>query len=130
MQYEHALALAIQEVELAQKKLNEATKAYEDADKTVQKLVREYNALLRAGADDDILDTKLAEIRAMQGQRKTAAELINQAEEQLEIAEENKKEADETVKTQRELVDMMLRLTNITKKETIVTGKQIGRAHV
>lgn len=115
---EHALALAIQEVELAQKRLNEATKAYEDADKTVQKLVREYNALLRAGADDGILDTKLAEIRAMQGQRKTAAELVNQAEAQLEVAEENKKEADETVKTQRELVDMMLRLTNITKKET------------
>ena len=39
VQYEHALALAIQEVELAQKKLNEATKAYEDADKTVQKVV-------------------------------------------------------------------------------------------
>lgn len=115
---EHALALAIQEVELAQKRLNEATKAYEDADKTVQKLVREYNALLRAGADDGVLDTKLAEIRAMQGQRKTAAELVNQAEAQLEVAEENKKEADETVKTQRELVDMMLRLTNITKKET------------
>ena len=117
VQYEHALALAIQKVELAQKKLNDATKEYETADRTVQKLVREYNALLRAGADDSVLDTKLAEIKAMQGQRKTAAELINKAEEQLEIAEESKKEADGTVKTQRELVDMMLRLTNITEKE-------------
>lgn len=112
---EFELASAIKAVAEAQEGLNQATKMYEDSDEAVRRLVREYNNLLRAGASDDILDAKLKEIRAAQGQRKEAAELIKEREEELDIAKENQKEAEDMTETQRDMVNLMIRLTQSTK---------------
>lgn len=120
---ENALADAVKNVEKAQKALDDAMDFYDEADNKVQKLVREYNALLRAGASDEVLDTKLDEINAVIGQREEAAELINQKEEELDVAKDARDEAQEyrdTLKeqadAQEELVNLMLDLTsNIDK---------------
>jgi len=110
------LAKAIKEVEKAQKALDDANKMYDEMDERVQRLVREYNALLRAGASDDVLDSKLAEINATQDQRSEAARLIEQHEEELDIAEEQRDRIEEQTKAQQELVKTTLDLVKEIEK--------------
>jgi len=112
---EFELAKAIKRVEKAQKALDKATEWYEESDEAVQKLVREYNELLRSGADEATLEAKLKEIRAMQDQRREAGELITKREKELKTAEENKNKLQETVDAQRDLVNLMIKLTKQTK---------------
>lgn len=105
------LAAAIEAVEIAQKALDDAFNMYEEADENVQRLVREYNELLRAGASDEVLDEKLKEINAEQDKRQEAALLIEKREDELSVAEENRDILEDQVSAQKELVSLMLKLT-------------------
>ena len=125
-QYEFALAEAIRQVEEAQTALNEATQLYEDTDTAIQQMVRDYNELLRAGADDEVLDAKLSEIQALQEQRDEAAGLIDQREQELDLAEENQNQAQDMLDAQQEMVNLMLRLTRSIQDTTSSLGELGG----
>lgn len=125
------LAKAIKATEIAQKALDDAFNMYERADKNVQKLVREYNKLLRAGAGDEVLDEKLKEINAEQIKRKEAALLIEKREEELETAKENRDALQDQVDSQKELISLMLKMTQPikdAKEEAEKLGKEIANA--
>jgi hypothetical protein len=92
-------------VEQAQRDLKDAMQFYEDSDEAVQRLVREYNALLRAGADEDVLKIKQNEIDAMMEQRTEAAKMIKDAEKQVDIAEDAKDKQQDIVDEHRSIVD-------------------------
>jgi len=94
-------------VKIAQEALEDAMDFYDDADDSVQRLVREYNALLRAGAGDDVLDAKLAEIKAMQLQRQEAAKLIDDTEDQVDVAEDAKFAQEQIIRGYKDAVDVI-----------------------
>jgi len=104
------LAEAIREVEEAQQALEDANDMYKEQDENVRRLVREYNDLLRAGASDDVLDAKLAELNTSIDQREEAEELIHQREVELDAAEENKDIIQDQVDVQTEMVNLMFDL--------------------
>lgn len=125
------LAKAIGAVEIAQRALDDAFNMYNEADENVQKLVREYNALLRAGENDKVLDKKLKEINAEQDKREEAAKLIEKREEELEVAKINQEILEDQVNAQKELVSLMIKLTQPikdAKDEMDKLGKSVADA--
>lgn len=104
------LASAIEDVADAQEALNEAIDQTERARGTVQNLIDEYNELLRAGADDAILDARLAEINAAEDQFSLAREQEAAAEDALAAAEAQIDPLREQAEIQEELIRQLLEL--------------------
>lgn len=105
VQKEFDLVKATNDATLAQKRLDEAIEALGKARTNVHSLVKDYNALLRAGADKSVLKTKLKEINAAEG-------VVTQAVKEQKVAEENKKLADERVEATKELVNLQSKLVD------------------
>lgn len=108
-----ALLDITKQLEEAQEALNAAQLAQEQAISTVDKLVDEYNALLRAGADPAILEAKLAEINAAEEERDAAIETTKAAEEQVGALEDQIAPLEEAVRLQQELLNQMLEMARL-----------------
>jgi len=103
-----AYADAVRAVEAAQKALNEAQGAVEDHSMAVDDLVREYNDLLKAGASDEILDAKLAEVNASERARNAAIIERDEAQEAIKLAEDKLEPIKEALDLQQKLVSVLL----------------------
>jgi hypothetical protein len=110
-------------VERAQKSLEDAMQFYEDSDTAVQRLVREYNELLRAGANDKVLRAKQDEIDAMMDQRTEAANLIEEAEAQIDVAEDARDAQKDIADEKRDLLDA-IKEEEQAQKDVIETYKE------
>jgi hypothetical protein len=107
---EIALADAVRDVEDSEKRLNDARKAIEDAQGNVAALTDEYNDLLRAGASDEVLDQKLAEINAAEDAVTVAQRQATEAEAANEAAKDRVAVLQEQLDVQRKLVDQLIAL--------------------
>jgi len=105
-----AYADALRAVEAAQLALNRAQAAVKDHSLEVDKLVHEYNELLRAGASDEILDTRLDEINMSERARNMAIVERDEAQVAIKLAEERLEPIKEALALQEKLVDVLLDL--------------------
>lgn len=110
---ELAYAGAVEAVEAAQAALNRAQLNQKDAQGQVKSLTEEYNKLLRAGADESILRSKLAEINAAEQARALAIEQSKAAEEALSNAEDAVGPIKDQIEAQKELIAQLLELARI-----------------
>lgn len=104
---------AVEAVEIAQAALNAALDAQKAAQTQVKGLTEEYNALLRAGADESVLRAKLAEINAAEEARALAIEQAHAAEEALENAEAAVGPIQDQLEAQKELIAQLLELARL-----------------
>ena len=118
------LAAGVKKVEAAEKALDEARQRQEQATQDVSDLTSEYNRMLRAGASDEALRLKLAEINAAEQARGEAAGQADEAERALEAEKERQKALQESVKLQEELLRQLIELARqqIPPKEGEETG--------
>ena len=112
------LAGALADVEDHEKKLADARKAQVDANKNTNKLIREYNQMLRGGASKEALAAKLAEIRASKDAEKAAAAQVTQEEDNLKAAYDTAQALKEQIDLTSQLVAMLLELA---KAQTLPT---------
>jgi hypothetical protein len=112
-----ALASATRAVQKAEEALATARKAEEKAQKTVADLTEEFNALLRAGASEDILDTKRAEFEQAKAALDTAREGVTAAEEQKAATEGQLSPLEEQVSLQERLLNQLLEFSRIAAGE-------------
>lgn len=110
------LAKAIENVKKAQDALNKANEAVEAAESDVSRLTREYNELLKAGASDEILKAKLAEINAAESGLDVARKERNEAQKALKEAEKRADPLEEQVKLQERLVKQLLDIAKAQEK--------------
>lgn len=104
------LATAVERLAKAEERLTRARKAEEAAGVKLSKQAREYNKLVRAGADPAVLKAKLAEVKASYASLVAAREETVEAEEAKEAAEKAKKEAAERVKLQERLLNQLIEM--------------------
>lgn len=112
-----ALASATRAVQKAEEALATARRAEEKAQKTVADLTEEFNALLRAGASEDILDTKRAEFEQAKAALDTAREGVTAAEEQKAATEGQLSPLEEQVSLQERLLNQLLEFSRIAAGE-------------
>ncbi len=121
-----ALARATERAEAAQKALNAAQDATKRAVANVNRLTREYNNLLRSGADKEALKRKLAQLNAAEKdmdvakKREKAAELAN---DEAKKALEPLKEA---VSLQEKLIQELIELARAQRDITKDGGGEGG----
>lgn len=104
------LAQAEKDVQATEEALEEAREALEGSQTAVKGLTKEYNDLLRAGASDEVLKAKLAEINAAEDQRDVAVEAVKEAEAADRAAKERRDELAEQARLQGLLVDELLEM--------------------
>ena len=104
------LAEATERVADAQEAYNAAVDATEQATSTVHSLVREYNAMLRAGTDNSILEQRLAELNAAELQMLASQEAEQAAQAELDAAEAALDPIREMVALQEELIQQLIDL--------------------
>jgi tape measure domain-containing protein len=105
------LAKATEAVRIAEKRVEDARKAHEAARVKTNKLIREYNAQLRAGVDPSILKGRLAQINASEDAARAALEEEKASEADLERKEELLEVVERQLELQKRLVDQLLELT-------------------
>jgi len=105
------LAQATTAVKEAEEALERARTAQKDAQNNVEKLAREYNELLAAGADPAVLEAKRAEFEAAQDQLALAEEQADAAEAQKEEADKALEPLQEQVAVQQKILDQMFKMT-------------------
>jgi hypothetical protein len=117
------LAAGVKEVEAAEKKLNAARAAQDQARRTVASLVDEYNALQKAGASEEVLKAKRAELQAghdalLQARvaEKAAAKQKAAAEERVDVL---KQQLDLQERLVRQLIAMTKAQEETTKKVSV-----------
>lgn len=105
-----AVADSTKAVQDAEKKLADARKAREASESKANRLVHEYNQLLREGTDanSDMMRQREREIQAAYAEQDAAAQAIETAEADLEAKKEAEKAAKEQADTQRDLVNALL----------------------
>jgi tape measure domain-containing protein len=113
LQLQLDLAGATERVAIAQEAYNAAVEATRLSTATTNRLIRQYNSLLRGGADEDTLYIRLQEIQAAQMQQDLdqQAELAAQAE--LEAAEDALDPIREAVQLQEELINQLIELARL-----------------
>jgi len=104
------LAAAIEQVEDAQRALDAARKAEKGAQAQVRRLKEEYQALLRAGASDDVLKAKLDELNVAELGREAAIEQRIEAEGAVDAAKEQASAAEDVATEQERLLDTLIDL--------------------
>lgn len=110
------LAQATNALVAAEKALEEAQKRENAARVSVNKKVKEYNAMLRAGADKTALAAKLAEVQASEQAARAATEERVRQEQLVEAAKAQVEALKEAVSLQERLVQQLL---EITRKQII-----------
>jgi tape measure domain-containing protein len=105
VQKEFDLAKATKDAADAQKRLDDALKSLVTAKTNVTSLVHEYNKLLRAGSNRQMLKAQLQRVNA-------GEKVLQQAESEQIAAEANKKLADERVDAMKELVSLQSKLVD------------------
>ena len=95
---------------MRRKSYNAAVEATELATSTVHSLVREYNAMLRAGTDNSILEQRLAELNAAELQMLASQEAEQAAQAELDAAEAALDPIREMVALQEELIQQLIDL--------------------
>ena len=103
-----AVAAATEDVVDAENRLSNARKAEESSSKALTKGAREYNKLLREGADAATLAAKLAELRGEYSTLVNAREAAEIAENDLGTAKEQAKEANRLAGLQAKLLQQLL----------------------
>lgn len=103
-----ALADAVKKLAAAEERLTRARESEEAAGVKLTKQAREYNKLVRAGADPAILKAKLAGVEASYDSLVAAREETEEAEKAKKAAEEEKKAAAERVKLQEKLLNQLI----------------------
>lgn len=122
------LAVATNELAAAEKALEEARKREATARKSINAKVREYNKLLRAGADKATLDARLAEINVTEVAARAATQERVQQEALVEAMKEQVAVLQEAVQLQERLVQQLLEITReqIIKIDTSAAAGQMG----
>lgn len=134
--YELAVAEATKFAEKAQRAYDDAVKATLVSTARTNKLVREYNNMLRKGADKTQLKNKLKLINAsameLAMNRRSEAnkkQILDTAEEQLKVAKseldmfkESLKPLEDRIKLQEELIDQLVDLAQAQKDLAEKTG--------
>lgn len=105
-----ALAAATEKAAAAEKALKDAQEATKNATSNVNRLVKEYNAMLRAGADRKTLKMKLSAVNAAEME----LDMARKREKEAEIANEQAQKAldplKEAVKLQEQLIQQLIEL--------------------
>lgn len=104
------LAEATERVTIAQEAYNAAVEATKQSTHLVNSSIREYNALLRAGTDQSILEQRLAEINAAEMQLAIDQQLEEAAEAELQAAEDALEPLEEMVALQEQLIQQLIDL--------------------
>lgn len=110
---ELAYQQAVEAVAAAQEALNAAQDAQKTAQGQVKSLTQEYNALLRAGADESVLQAKLAEINAAEQARNLATEQAKAAQDALDTSKEALGPLQDQLEAQKALIAQLLELARI-----------------
>lgn len=110
------LAQATNALVAAEKALEEAQKRESAARVSVNKKVKEYNAMLRAGADKTSLAAKLAEVQVSEQAARASTEERIRQEQLVEAAKAQVEALKEAVSLQERLVQQLL---EITRKQII-----------
>jgi hypothetical protein len=118
--------LAVMGVAEAQMRLNAAQEKADRQRKMVSKLVAEYNELRRAGASDDILKAKAAEIEAAEDAMFASREEAELAEEDLEVAKEKETALKEQVSLQDQLVRQLQELARLQIQAAQAAPRAVG----
>ena len=110
------LTAALDAQAAAEKRLDDAKKAFATSDQKVNALTREYNAMLRSGASKEALKAKLAEINAAEKARDLAADNITTSETDLEAAKAKTEEMQKAAKLQEQLIQQLTKLAQAQAK--------------
>lgn len=108
-----AMAKATKAVEEAEKRLVAARNLEEASGKRLSRQARDYNRLLKAGASDEILRQKLAEMKATYKTLEGARDAAEVAEDDKKIAEERAKEARALMQLQNALLQQMIKMGQV-----------------
>ena len=120
---EMALRDAVNSVADAQDRLNEARNQEERYGAQADRLIKQYNDMIRLGASDEVLKAKLAEINAAEEQRNLAAQNAALAQEQLDSAQTNVTQLQEQADLQEQVVNQMTALYQASHPaETVGAG--------
>lgn len=123
-----ALAKATEAVNEAERRLEQAREAVGDAQTDVRLLTAEYNDLLRAGASDEILAAKLAEIVAAEDGLNLAQQEVREAEDANEQAREQLDLLREQSQLQERLLSQLLAMAKARDEAARAGGRAAGRA--
>jgi hypothetical protein len=122
------LAAATERVTFAQEAYNAAVEATKQSTHLVNSSIREYNALLRAGTDNSILEQRLAEINAAEMQLALDREMEAAAEAELQAAEDALDPLEEMVALQEQLIQQLIDLAE-AQAEAAEAAADAIRAH-
>lgn len=116
------LADAVEKLKAAEEALAAAREREQKTRVDLNLKIREYNKLLRAGADKATLKTRLAEVRAQEAAAKSATEQRKSSEDAVESAQDYVDELREAVELQERLIAQILKLTREQILSISVTG--------
>lgn len=116
------LAVATEQTANAQKAYDQAVKDSAKANIKVNKMVREYNNLLRKGANRAILKNQLKIVNASEYEYAAAKKAEDVRKEELDLAEERQKALEDSVKLQEEIIKQMTELVKAQKDATDGAG--------
>lgn len=109
------LAVAIEDTTKAQKAYDEAVKASARAETKVNKMLREYNNILRKGASKSFLRNQLKIVNASEKEYGLAKKTEGERKTELDLAEERQKALEESVKLQEQIIKQMTELVKAQK---------------
>jgi len=110
------LAGVLADVTSREKALADAQKRQSDANKNTNKLVREYNQMLRSGASKADLAAKLKAIDASKAEEMAASKKVKKEEDALKVSQDSVNTLKEQIKLQEQLVSMLLQLAEAQTK--------------
>lgn len=102
------LAVAVERLAKAELRLKTAREGEEEANTRLSKAAREYNKLVRAGADPAILQAKLKSVKADYASLEAARKETGEAEKAEELAAEEAKRQKDRVKLQERLLNQLV----------------------
>lgn len=102
------LAIAVERLAAAELRLKNAREGEEAAQTKLSKAAREYNKLIREGADPAILRAKLKGVKADYDSLEAARKETEEAEEAEKLAKEEMKRRKEQVKLQERLLNQLI----------------------
>lgn len=104
------LATAVERLAAAEERLKRARDGEEKANIRLSQAAREYNKLVRQGADPAVLKAKLAQVEASYDSLVAAREETEAAEDAREAAADQVKEQQERVKLQERLLNQLIEM--------------------
>lgn len=109
------LAIAVEQTAIAQKAYDDAVKASIKAETKVSKLIKDYNNILRKGADRKTLKNQLKLVNASEMEYAVAKKAEETKKTELDLAEEKQKTLEDQAKLQESLIKQMTELVQAQK---------------